>query len=67
MTENEPNTSLQNALRGRTVGKGRPKLKSDIKELLDTLDGEERVEAVIEHVQRCSVETTANPRTPTFS
>ena len=56
MAEKKPNTSLQNALQGRVMGKGRPELRSDIKKLLDTLDGEERVEAVIERVQRYAVE-----------
>ena len=58
MAEKKPNTSLQNALQGRIIGKGHPELRSDIKKLLDTLDGEERVEAVIERVQRYSVEAT---------
>ena len=52
MATKKPNTSLQNALQGRMIGEGRPELKSDIKKLFDTLDGEERVEAVIERVQR---------------
>ena len=56
MATKKPNTSLQNALQGRMIGEGRPELKSDIKKLFDTLDGEERVEAVIERVQRYSVE-----------
>lgn len=56
MAENEPNTSLQNALRGRRAGKGQSELKSDIKRMLDTLDGDERVEAVIARVQRYTVE-----------
>ena len=56
MAEKKPNTSLQNALQGRMIGKGRPELRSDIKKLLDTLDGEERLEAVIERVQRYTVE-----------
>ena len=55
MAEKKPNTSLQKALQGRTEGNGQPELRSDIKQLLDTLDGEERVEAVIERVQRYSV------------
>ena len=58
MAEKKPNTSLQNALQGRIIGKGHPELRSDIKKLLDTLDGEECVEAVIERVQRYSVEAT---------
>ena len=59
MATKKPNTSLQNALQGRMIGEGRPELKSDIKKLFDTLDGEERVEAVIERVQRYSVEAAA--------
>ena len=59
MATKKPNTSLQNALQGRMIGEGRPELKSDIKKLFDTLDGEERVEAVIERVQRNSVEAAA--------
>ena len=58
MAEKKPNTSLQNALQRRIIGKGHPELRSDIKKLLDTLDGEECVEAVIERVQRYSVEAT---------
>ena len=58
MAEKKPNTSLQNALQDRVMGKGHPELRSDIKKLLDTLDGEERVEAVIERVQRYAVEAT---------
>ena len=58
MAEKKPNTSLQNALQGRMMGKGRPELRSDIKELLDTLEGDERVEGVIERAQRYSVEET---------
>lgn len=58
MAEKKPNTSLQNALRGRAVGEGRSKLQSDIKELLNTLEGVERLEAVIERVQRYSVEAS---------
>ena len=58
MAEKKPNTSLQNALQGRTEGNGQPELRSDIKKLLETLHGEERVEAVIERVQRYSVEAT---------
>ena len=58
MAEKKPNTSLQNALQGRIIGKGHPELRSDIKKLLDTLDGEECVEAVIERVQRYSVKAT---------
>ena len=56
MATKKPNTSLQNALQGRMIGEGRPELKSDIKKLFDTLDGEERVEAVIERVQRYTIE-----------
>ena len=56
MATKKPNTSLQNAVQGRMIGEGCPELKSDIKKLFDTLDGEERVEAVIERVQRYSVE-----------
>ena len=56
MSTKKPNTSLQNALQGRMIGEGRPELKSDIKKLFDTLDGEERVEAVIERVQRYTIE-----------
>ena len=56
MATKKPNTSLQNALQGRMIGEGRPELKSDIKKLFDTLEGEERVEAVIERVQRYAVE-----------
>ena len=41
MATKKPNTSLQNALQGRMIGEGRPELKSDIKKLFDTLDGEE--------------------------
>ena len=59
MATKKPNTSLQNALQGRMIGEGRPELKLDIKKLFDTLDGEERVEAVIERVQRYSVEAAA--------
>ena len=47
MAEKKPNTSLQNALQGRMMGKGRPELRSDIKELLDTLEGDERVEGLL--------------------
>ena len=56
MAARKPNNTFQSALRGRTVGKGRPELQADIKELLDTLDGEERVEAIIERVQRYTLE-----------
>ena len=59
MATKKPNTSLQNAVQGRMIGEGCPELKSDIKKLFDTLDGEERVEAVIERVQRYSVEAAA--------
>ena len=59
MATKKPNTSLQNAVQGRMIGEGCPELKSDIKKLFDTLDGEERVEAVIERVQRSSVEAAA--------
>ena len=38
------------------MSKGRTELGSDIRKLLDTLDGDERVEAVIERVQRYTVE-----------
>ena len=62
MATKKPNTSLQNALQGRMIGEGRPELKLDIKKLFDTLDGEERVEAVIERVQRYSVEAAAENR-----
>ena len=57
MAAKKPNTSLQNALQDRTIGKGQPEFRSDIKKLLDTLEGEERVEAVIERVQRYAVES----------
>ena len=56
MAAKKPNTSLQDVLQGRAVGKGHPELKADIKKLLDTLEGEERLEAVIERVQRYTVE-----------
>ena len=58
MAAKKPNTSLQKALQGRAIVKGHPELKADIKELLDTLEGAERLEAVIERVQRYSVEAT---------
>ncbi len=56
MTAKKTNASLQNALQGRAMSKGRTELGSDIRKLLDTLDGDERVEAVIERVQRYTVE-----------
>ena len=62
MAEKKPNTSLQNALQGRMMGKGHPELRSDIKKLLDTLDGEECVEAVIERVQRYTAEAAGDNR-----
>ena len=66
MAAKTANTSLQNALQGRTIGKGRPELRSDIKELLDTLEGQERVEAVIERVQRYAVEATGESADSNF-
>ena len=56
MAAKKPKTSLQNALQGRAIDKGHPELQSDIKELLDTLEGGERLEAVIERVQRYTIE-----------
>ena len=56
MATKKSNTSLQYSLQGRVIVKGRQELRSDIKKLLGTLDGEERVEAVIERVQRYTVE-----------
>ena len=56
MAGTKRNTSLQIALQGRAIGKFYPELKSDMQEILDTLVGEERVEAVIERVQRYAVE-----------
>ena len=58
MATKKPNTLLQYALQGRVIVKGRQELRSDIKKLLGTLDGEERVEAVIERVQRYTVEAS---------
>ena len=66
MATKKPNTSLQNALQGRMIGEGHPELQSDIKELLDTLDGEERVEAVIERVQRYAVEAAGKSADSNF-
>ena len=66
MAEKKPNTSLQNALQSRIIGKGHPELRSDIKKLLDTLDGEERVEAVIERVQRYTAEAAGKSLDFTF-
>ena len=66
MATKKPNTSLQNALQGKMIGEGRPELKSDIKKLFDTLDGEERVEAVIERVQRYAVEATGESADSNF-
>ena len=62
MATKKPNTSLQNALQGRMIGEGQPEFRSDIKKLLDTLEGEERVEAVIERVQRYAVESAGENR-----
>ena len=66
MATKKPNTSLQNALQRRMIGEGHPELQSDIKELLDTLDGEERVEAVIERVQRYAVEAAGKSADSNF-
>ena len=56
MAAKTPNTSLQDAVQGRAAGKGQLELRSAIKKLLNTLDGDERVEAVIERVQQYSAE-----------
>ncbi len=67
MAAMKPNTSLQNVLQRRSVGKGHPELKADIKKLLDTLEGEERLEAVIERVQRYAVEAAGYTSDADFS
>ena len=66
MAAKKPNTSLQDVLQGRAVGKGHPELKADIKKLLDTLEGEERLEAVIERVQRYTVEAAGRTADSNF-
>ena len=61
MAAKKPNTSLQNALKGRTTSEGRPELRAEINALFDTLNGEELVEAVIERAQRYAVEAAGEP------
>lgn len=52
----EKNTALQDVLQNKIPYEGLPALKADIEQLLHTLDGDERVEAIIERVQRYAVE-----------
>ena len=50
------NTALQDILQNKGTYEGLAELKSDIEQLLHTLDGDERVEAIIDRVQRYAVE-----------
>ena len=52
----QTNTALQDILQNRGTYEGLPELKADIEELLHTLDGDERVEAIIDRVQRYAFE-----------
>ena len=66
MAGTKPNTSLQNALQGRSLAEGHPQLIADIKKLLGTLTGEERAEAVIARVQRYTVEAAGRTADSNF-